>query len=414
MNSNKVLAETNFIATACTSIEAPVETDQVILKTACGLDVHKKFVVAVIKTTETDGGIKKYKKRFSTFMSGLNNLKNWLHEHDCKHVCMESTGKYWIPVFNVLEPAMEEVRVCNPKWLPLIKGEKDDNKDASRICDNYKNGQTEGSYIPSAQIRELRDLSRLRKKYIQQRSAEHNRLINCLTVNNYKLDMVFSDVRGQTASRIINLIISGNPYTKEDILACVHGRCRAPKEDILDACMGIPFTDLQAEKLQLIRSHIHYLDDNIRHLDGLIAKAAGEFEDYVNLLVTIPGIDYVSARHIIAELGTDMTQFKKASQLAKWAGLAPGSDESAGKVHTRHITKGGRHIKPILVQAAWAAVRAKKPYYGCKFHALSPRMNKKRAIIAIARKMLVAIYHMFKTKSHGIRQTAMTNTFRTA
>lgn len=260
---------------------------------------------------------------------------------------MESTGKYWKPVFNILDPAMEEVRICNPKWLSLIKDEKDDNKDADRICDLYRHGMTRSSYIPSADFQELRDTSRQRRKYVQMRTAEHNRLINCLTTNNYKLDMVFSDVRGKSATRIINLIMSGKPYTDKDILSCVHPRCKAKPEDILKACNGISFTPHQIKQLQIIRNHIQYLDSEIKRLEDLMDKMLCNYKEYRRLLETIPGIDSVSAMSILAELGIEMCQFKNAAQLCKRAGRG---------------------------------------------------VNKKAAIIAIARKMLVAIFHMFVKK----------------
>lgn len=371
------------------------DVTQTVLLVAGGLDVHKSFVIVVIKSTSEDGTVKTVKKRFSTFRSDLEDLRDWLLQNDCHHVCMESTGKYWIPVYNVLEPAMKEVRVCNPKWLSLVKGEKDDNKDATRICDLYRNGMTKSSYIPNKQIRTLRELTRLRQKYVQQRTSDHNRLINCLTVSNYKLDMVFSNVRGKSASRIVDLILSGKPYTDEDILKCVYSRCKAPREDILRACHGFELDKFQRQKLQIIQSNINNLTKEIEKLDQLIMEACEDHKEYVRLLMTIPGISEISARKLVAELGTEMDQFEKDSRAAKWAGLAPGSDESAGKIHSRHITKGGKYLKPVLIEAAWAAVRSKNPYYRCKFEVLSLRLGKKRAIVAIGRKMIVSIFHMF-------------------
>lgn len=371
------------------------DVTQTVLLVAGGLDVHKSFVIVVIKSTSEDGTVKTVKKRFSTFRSDLEDLRDWLLQNDCHHVCMESTGKYWIPIYNVLEPAMKEVRVCNPKWLSLVKGEKDDNKDATRICDLYRNGMTKSSYIPNKQIRILRELTRLRQKYVQQRTSDHNRLINCLTVSNYKLDMVFSNVRGKSASRIVDLILSGKPYTDEDILKCVYSRCKAPREDILRACHGFELDKFQRQKLQIIQSNINNLTKEIEKLDQLIMEACEDHKEYVRLLMTIPGISEISARKLVAELGTEMDQFEKDSRAAKWAGLAPGSDESAGKIHSRHITKGGKYLKPVLIEAAWAAVRSKNPYYRCKFEVLSLRLGKKRAIVAIGRKMIVSIFHMF-------------------
>lgn len=373
----------------------------VIHPIACGIDVHSKFLVAVICIhTDPTKNPKYFKKRFSLFTGDLRCLLEWLKSFNCYYVCMESTGVYWCPVYNILEEEMSEVRIVNPKWVKAVKGEKDDTKDAAWICNKYRLGETRGSYIPNRTIRELRSYQRLKVKYIQARAADKNRIINVLTKNNYKLDMVFSSVHGVSSTKIINLILSDEPYTDEDVLKCVHRRCRASSEDILKAVDGIEMTSTEKARLQIIQKHIESLNDLINELDEKIDEllSADEYQPYIEWLCTIPGIKLETAKKIIAEIGIDMSVFSSASKLSLWAGLAPGRNESAGVKHNVHVTKGGKYLKPILVEAAWAAVKSKDPYYRTKYEILSQRIGKKRAIVAIARKILVSIWHMFTQK----------------
>lgn len=369
--------------------------------TACGVDLHKNFLVAVLCVV-INGKEEFYKYRCSTYTNSLRDFAAWLISHGCYHICMESTGCYWVPIYNVLAPYMAEVRIVNPKWVKAVKGEKDDTKDARWICNKYRHGETRGSYIPDIEIRDLRILTRLRKKYIQQRSADRNRLINILTRHNYKLDMVFSDIHGTSATRIITLLTSGKPYTDKQILACVDKRCKAKPEDILEACQGVEFTARTLEILKTLQDSAADKDKRIHQLNNEISHvlSSQKYKDVMYYLMTVPGINTRAAEVIIAELGIDMSVWPRHSVLCKWAGLAPGSNESAGHKYNKHIVKGGKYLKPVLVQCAWAAVKSNDPYYKLKFQAIANRQGKKRAIIAIARKMLVSIYHMLSDKNN--------------
>ena len=370
---------------------------EVIYSKACGVDVHKRFIIAVI-CDSSSANPKYIRKRFSTFNNQLIAFKNWLIEHDCQNVCMESTGKYYVPVYNALEGFISNVVVANPKWVRAIKGEKDDNKDAKWIADLFKLGLVRSSYIPSKDIRILREFTRYQYKLINTRSSEKNRFQNALTVGNCKIDMVFSDVFGKSASSIINLILSNNTYTSEDILSKVHGRCKASHEDILSAIDGVTLDTHQKARIEIVKNHMEYVDSLLckiqKHIDEMIVG----YENYIQLLCTIPGVDRKSAITIISEIGVDMSQWSSHHKLASWAGLAPGCNESAGKKKSVKISRAGVYLKPCLVQVAHAAVKDKDyDYYANKFNKISKRRGKKRAIIAIARKILVAIYHMLKT-----------------
>lgn len=370
---------------------------EVIYSKACGVDVHKRFIIAVI-CDSSSANPKYIRKRFSTFNNQLIAFKNWLIEHDCQNVCMESTGKYYVPVYNALEGFISNVVVANPKWVRAIKGEKDDNKDAKWIADLFKLGLVRSSYIPSKDIRILREFTRYQYKLINTRSSEKNRFQNALTVGNCKIDMVFSDVFGKSASSIINLILSNDTYTSEDILSKVHGRCKASHEDILSAIDGVTLDTHQKARIEIVKNHMEYVDSLLckiqKHIDEMIVG----YENYIQLLCTIPGVDRKSAITIISEIGVDMSQWSSHHKLASWAGLAPGCNESAGKKKSVKISRAGVYLKPCLVQVAHAAVKDKDyDYYANKFNKISKRRGKKRAIIAIARKILVAIYHMLKT-----------------
>ena len=370
---------------------------EVIYPKACGVDVHKSFIVAVI-CDSTSVKPQYLRKRFSTFNNSLIEFRNWLLDNDCQNVCMESTGKYYVPVYNALEGHISNVIVANPKWVRCIKGEKDDNKDAKWIADLFKLGIVRGSFIPNKDIRILRELTRYLYKLTNMRTSEKNRFTNALTVGNCKLDMVFSDIFGKTSSAIINTILSQNEYNDEDILKNIDWRCKSSNEDILNSISGISWQDAQKQRMNVIQEHIDYLDKSIKTVREIIDSIISPYESAINLLCSVPGVDCKSAITIISEIGTDMSQFSSHYRLASWAGLAPGCNESAGKKKSVKISRAGVYLKPTLVEVAHCAVKDKdNPYYANKFNVLSKRRGKKRAYIAIARKILVAIYHMLST-----------------
>ena len=370
---------------------------EIIYPKACGVDVHKNFIVAVICIS--DSVKPRYiRKRFSTFNNQLIKFREWLIENDCSNVCMESTGKYYIPVYNALEGHISNVVVANPKWVKAIKGEKDDNKDAKWIADLFKFGIVRSSYIPELDIRILREFTRYQYKLINIRSSEKNRFQNALTVGNCKLDMVFTDVFGKSASSIVDLILSDNDFSDKDILSNVHRGCKASDEDILSAVNGTVLNSHQKARINIVKAHMEYVDSLIARLQDHIDVMVQNFENYIQLLCTIPGVDRKSAITIISEIGVNMSQWSSHRKLASWAGLAPGCNESAGKKKSVKISRAAVYLKPCLVQVAHAAVKDKNcSYYADKYNKLSKRRGKKRSIIAIARKILVAIYQILKT-----------------
>ena len=375
---------------------------KVTFQTCCGVDVHKSFLVAtIIKTT---GGIEPsyQKRRFSTFNNSILEFKKWLLENECLYVCMESTGKYWIPVFNLLEDEIN-VTIANPKWVKAVKGNKDDTKDSKWIGDLFRLGLVRGSYIPCKKIRILREFTRYRYKLVSCRSSEKNRYQNALTVCNVALDSVVSDVFGKSSTSIIDYLLeqSGTSIDHEVIASKLLKRLKAKEDAVIESIEGYQMTDSQKYRMHLVRAHMDYITAAINDVDSEIESLISSDPDYQNaaeLLCTIPGVKHDSAITIISEIGIDMSQFCTSKRLCCWAGLTPGSNESAGKKKSVRITRAGVYLKPALVQCAHAAVKSNKsPYYKKKYESLVKRRGKKRAIIAIARMILTAIFQMLTT-----------------
>lgn len=366
---------------------------KIVYPVCCGMDVHRDFVIACIASTNGQGVTEYQSHRFSTYSGGLRNLRDWLAANHCHDVCMESTGKYWFPVHNILEASCNVV-VSHPKFVKAIKGKKTDKKDAQWIADLFKHDLVRGSFIPPPDIRQLRDLCRYWCKLTSYMTGEKNRAQNCLTVSNFKLDGVFSNVFGKSASAIIDHLLEfqGEPF---DVAPFVDGRCKTPIAQIQEAVDGC-FAPEQAEKLKIIRSHMDALASLKRDVESEILRIAEAYMPQINLLLTVPGIkEPMTAIRIIAEIGVDMSVFETAKHLTSWAGLTPQNNESAGKKKTTRIGKAGAYIKPLLVQIALAASRSDKyPEVKGKHLSLKKRRGGKKATIAIARRLLTAIYHM--------------------
>ena len=375
---------------------------KVTFQTCCGVDIHKSFLVATIIKTSSSIEPSYQKRRFSTFNNSILEFKKWLLENECLYVCMESTGKYWIPVFNLLEDEIN-VTIANPKWVKAVKGNKDDTKDSKWIGDLFRLGLVRGSYIPCKKIRILREFTRYRYKLVSCRSSEKNRYQNALTVCNVALDSVVSDIFGKSSTSIIDYLLeqSGTSIDHEVIASKLLKRLKAKEDAVIESIEGYQMTDSQKYRMHLVRAHMDYITAAINDVDSEIESLIASDPDYENaveLLCTIPGVKYDSAITIISEIGIDMSQFCSSKRLCCWAGLTPGSNESAGKKKSVRITRAGVYLKPALVQCAHAAVKSdKSPYYKKKYESLVKRRGKKRAIIAIARMILTAIFQMLTT-----------------
>ncbi|MDR0872813.1 MAG: IS110 family transposase [Prevotellaceae bacterium] len=365
---------------------------KIVYPICCGLDVHKSFVVACIASTNSQGVTTYKSRRFSTFTKGLTSLSFWLAEANCGDVCMESTGKYWIPVYNILEKTCNVV-LAHPKYVKAIRGKKTDKKDAKWIADIFKHDLVQGSFIPPPDIRQLRDLCRYRAKLTAYSSGETNRARNCLTVSNFKLDDVLSDIFGKSANAITERILE-NPDEKFDVAPFVSRKCKASVEEIQDAVDGIICPE-QAKKLRIIREHRANLEVCRDKLENAIACAALHLTPHIKLISTVPGVKILSALIILGEIGADMSVFKTSKHLCSWAGLTPQNNESAGKKKTTRISRAGAYLKPLLVQVANAVVKSEKhSEIRNRYLRLKKRRGHKKAIIAICRMLLTAIYHI--------------------
>ena len=372
---------------------------KVVYQTCCGVDVHKSFLVATIIKTTCGVQPSYQKKRFSTFNNSILEFKKWLLDNSCRDVCMESTGKYWLPVFNLLEDELN-VTIANPKWVKAVKGNKDDTKDSKWIGDLFRLGLVPGSYIPCKPIRILREFTRYRYKLTSCRSSEKNRFQNALTVCNVALDSVVSDIFGKSATSVIDYLLeqSDNSINHEEISSRLLRSLKKKSESVIESIEGYQMTDAQKYRMRLVHAHMDYITSTLTDIDSMINSLVEPYENAVQLLCTIPGVDRNSAITILSEIGTDMTQFSNSKRLCCWAGLTPGNNESAGKKKSVRITRAGVYLKPALVQVAHAAVKSNKsPYYKAKYERIMKRRGKKRAIIAVARMILTAIYHMLST-----------------
>lgn len=371
---------------------------KIVHPVCCGMDVHKKFVIAVIAFTDFKNVTTYKKKRFATFNSDLKSLEKWLLDNNCTEVCMESTGKYWIPIFNVLEKSCHVV-VANPKYVRAVKGQKTDTKDATWIADLYKFGVVPSSYIPCAEIRMLRELFRYRQKLIGHRSSEKNRLQNSLTVSNIALASVVSDTFGKSSSALIEYILTCDTFDPEHAKTLLQRKLKNKADEVIASIIGYELRDDQSVKMKVCRKHFDYINECISILDEKLSDLSKPYHEFIEFASTIPGVTEKSASYIIAEIGTDMTIFKSSKHLCSWAGLTPENNESAGKKKSVRVSRAGVYLKPLLVQCANAAIKDKKnPYFKFKYDRIKKRRGHKRAIIAIARMMLTCIYHMFLKK----------------
>ena len=367
---------------------------KIVHRVCCGIDVHKKFVVATIGKTNKAGTTDYETREFSTFTENLVQLRDWLVSNDCKEVCMESTGKYWIPVFNVLETECN-VFVANPKYVRGIRGKKTDKRDSIWLCDLHKHGLVQNSFIPPWQIRQIRDLMRYRYKLTNFKSSEKNRIQNSLTVSNIMLSSVVSDTFGKSSMRIVNHLLENPQDTAFDVSPLMHKRMKASAEEVSKSIQGT-LTKPQAEKMSVCLAHLDDIDKYKASIESAVLELAEPYMEQIELLLTIPGIqDIYTAIGIIGEIGADMSVFHSSRHLCSWAGLVPANKESAGKKKSVRCARAGTYIKPLLVQCAHAAVKSKEcPYFRLRFEQISRRRGKKKAIIAIAHMLMGCIYHM--------------------
>ena len=366
---------------------------ETLVERGCGLDVHQATVVACLLIVRKDGKVQKQIRTFGTTTRELVSLREWLLSEGCSHVAMESTGVYWKPVYAILEgEGTFKIVVANAQHVKKVPGRKTDVKDAEWIAELLCHGLLRSSFVPPKAIRELRDLTRYRRKLVESQVAERNRLLKLLESANIKLASVAADVFCLSGQLMLRALIDGKASPQE-MAELAKGRMRTKIPELEPALEG----KLEEHHRFLLRLQLQRLEageKDLAVLEQRIQEKLKPYEPQLTLLDEIPGVNWAVAAAIIAELGVDMSVFQNVLQAASWAGVCPGNHESAGKRKSSRIPKGNVYLKTALVEAATAATKAKGTYLRDKFYRLKARRGYKRAIVAVAHKILVAIYHI--------------------
>src|SRR6266487_4393298 len=363
----------------------------VVYERCCGLDVHKKMLVACLILLGADGQRHKELRTFRTMMADLLALRDWLQQAGCTHVAMESTGVYWKPIYNMLECHLEVV-VVNAQHLKGVPGRKTDVLDAEWLAECFQLGLLKASFIPPAPVRELRDLTRYRTSLIRERARTANRLQKVLEDANIKLAGVVTDIQGVSAWAMLQAIVSGT--TDPEALAdLAKGLLRKKREQLVTALSG----RVKPHHRFLIAEHlsqIEYLEEAIQRIGAEVAERLHPFEVEVKRLDSIPGISRQIAEVMLAEIGWDMSRFPTDKNLASWAGMCPGNNESAGKRRNGKTRKGSRWLRHALIEAAHGAARTKNKYLKTQYHRIAAHRGKKKALVAVGHSILIISYHL--------------------
>jgi transposase len=368
---------------------------QVLYRCCCGLDVHAQTVVAcVIK----DG--KKQTRTFSTMTDDVLLLLDWLQMEGCTHVAIESTGVYWKPVFNLLEGVLEVVLV-NARHVKAVPGRKTDVRDCEWLADLLRYGLLKASFIPPLEIRELRELTRYRQTLVKEQSSVANRLQRIIESGNIKLGQVASNALGVSGRLMLRALCEGETDGSK-LAALARGQLKQKRAELRRALTG-RLSPAQRFVLRELLDRYEELEAALARVNEQIKQEVAKCDnpfvgEAVELLQTIPGIGLRVAQVIVSEIGVDMGRFATDGHLASWAGMCPGSNESAGKRQSGRTTKGSIYLRNALVQAAWAATHTKETYLAAQYKRMVKRKGKNRALVAVGHSILVIIYHVLSRK----------------
>lgn len=362
---------------------------QVVYARCCGLDIHKKTVVACVLTP--DG---KALRSFGTMTSDLLALADWLREQRVEAVAMESTGVYWKPLYNLLESERVTLVLANAQHMKAVPGRKTDVKDAEWIADLLRHGLLRASFVPDRPQRELRELVAYRRSLIEERARVTNRIQKVLEGANIKLGLVVRDVLGASGRRILDALVTGE-VDPQVLAAHASSRVKASRAELAAALQGL----MGGHQRFLLAEHLRHADElsaAIERADAAVEERLHPCADLLSRLDSIPGVGIRTAQEILAAIGTDMTRFPTPRHLASWAKLCPGTTESAGKRSPTGTGKGNRHLRTALVEAAQAASRTKGTYLAKQYQRVAARRGHKRAVVAVAHSILIIAYHLIK------------------
>lgn len=364
---------------------------RIIYKRCCGMDVHKKVIVACLLVLDHHGELHRQIKKFGTMTKDLLEMLDWLQEAGCTHVAMESTGVYWKPIYNILEGHLEVV-VVNAQHLKGVPGRKTDVLDAEWLAECFQLGLLKASFIPPAPVRELRDLTRYRTSLIREKARTANRLQKVLEDANIKLASVVTDIQGVSAWAMLQEIVAGN--TDAQAMAdLAKGLLRKKRDQLVEALTGAAKPHHRFLIAELL-SQIEYSEEAIGRISREVEERLRPFEEDVNLLDSIPGIGRQIAEVLLAEIGLDMSRFASERNLASWAGMCPGNNESAGKRRNGKTRKGSRWLRHALIEAAHGAARTKNKYLKAHYHRIAAHRGKKKALVAVGHSILTISYHL--------------------
>jgi transposase len=365
---------------------------EVIHERCAGLDIGKDEVVACIRVPNAVGGRRQEVRTFKTFSADLEALADWLTEQEVTQVVMEATGQYWKPCWYVLEEHGLELLLVNARHVKLLPGRKTDVADAAWLAELLEHGLLRGSFVPPAPIRELRDLTRYRKRLIQAHTAECQRIHKTLEDASIRLGSVASDVLGVSGRAMLRALLAGERDPK--VLAeLARGRLRNKLPELHQALRG-RFSAHHALLLRLALEHVEQLERSITELDAAVDRVIAPFAQARDRLDTIPGVGKRAAESMLAEIGVDMSVFPTAAHLASWAGRCPGNNVTGGKRRSGRTRKGNVWLGDVLVECAWAAARTRDTYLSAQFWRLARRIGKKKAAIAVGHSILVIAWHL--------------------
>jgi transposase len=369
-----------------------VSTVELLVARCAGLDVAKDEVVACVRVPDERGGRAQEVRTFQTFTSGLEALADWLAAEEVTQVVMEATGQYWKPVWYVLEEAGFELMLVNARHVKILPGRKTDVADAAWLAELLEHGLLRGSFVPPAPIRELRDLTRYRKRLIQAHAAEGQRVQKTLEDAGIKLDSVATDVLGASGRAMLAALVGGE-RDPQVLAELARGRLRSKLPQLRQALRG-RFGDHHALLLRLALAHLEHLEGAIAALDRHVGEVIAPFARARDRLDTITGVGKRAAETIIAEIGVDMSVFPTAGHLASWAGRCPGNNRTGGKRRSGKPTRGNRWLGEVLIECAWAAARSRDTYLSAQYWRLARRIGKKKAAVAVGHSILVIAWHL--------------------